>query len=600
MKRLVSLWACFFLSACGGGGGGSPLETTPPAVTYTVTGVSSAGGTLSCTSPVPSGGTTSCSIAAATGFGFSGATSNSANCGAIRVAGATLTAGPISGACTITGTFTALPYLEEVAGAFPDPTLKYWFFDSAQPSRPVNYNYFAARVNGTVAVDLNNDRRPELLMTLSKGPGQDVANQGQVLEKCKSETVIYELGANGKFVDATEKFIEGTRDSQSCSGFLYAVVDLNEDGRQDVCYSTNQADGRSLDAGSDMSGYVVCYISQPNGKYRMYKAGAGKYYGSIGYGFDPLGKPFVTAAGTPNDLGEFKQNNKYMWNGSGLATIQDGVLPPMSSSSGWGFRFLSIGGKPSNRLVQHTPYRGYLAAEGFYLSGVTWLPTNVAKPDITQVLATNVPWIIYSGDRKIVDIALYGDRQILVGGGPGSNENFCPVRNGAGEVFIAGLTSFPALRQPYAGQSQLTMDSIESVIEHTGFWFKSDGRELAREKLAIQGETEFLDTKMECIDVNNDGYDDLVMSISSTANRTAAEIVKVYVNQKDKTFRKLNLGDLTKFTLMPRERVDKYMSVIADFDNDGIPDVVVYPDNVRNNLSLDGAIKFFRGMKPLQ
>jgi len=345
-----------------------------------------------------------------------------------------------------------------------------------------------------------------------------------------------------------------------------------------------------------MTGYVVGYISQPNGKYKMHKTGAGKYYGSIGNGIDYYGKPFITAAGTPNDLGVFKQNNRYIWNGVGLQTVYDGVLPGISAGGGWAFRFTSSNGKYSDRLVQQTSFRGYLAAEGFYMENGSWYPTNVVRPDITKIIATNVTWTIYSGDKKIVDVAQYGDKQILVGGGQGNVENLCTVKNGPNESFIAALTLMPVLKQPYDPAKPLTMDSIQHQIEHTLFTFKNNGKELVREKITIQGETEFLDTKMECIDVNKDGYDDLVMSI--VPNST--EIVKIYINQKDKTFKKLDLGDTTKFVLSSKDRVHKHMSIIGDFDNDGIQDVIVYPDHVDNNLNLNGAIKFFKGMKAIQ
>jgi hypothetical protein len=42
------------------------------------------------------------------------------------------------------------------------------------------------------------------------------------------------------------------------------------------------------------------------------------------------------------------------------------------------------------------------------------------------------------------------------------------------------------------------------------------------------------------------------------------------------------------------------MSEMADFDGDGIMDIIVYPDNVLNNKSLKGAIKFYKGVKTVQ
>jgi hypothetical protein len=39
---------------------------------------------------------------------------------------------------------------------------------------------------------------------------------------------------------------------------------------------------------------------------------------------------------------------------------------------------------------------------------------------------------------------------------------------------------------------------------------------------------------------------------------------------------------------------------MADFDNDGIIDIIAFPGNYYNDASYAGAIKFYRGTKAIQ
>jgi|688.fasta_scaffold27155_10 hypothetical protein len=480
-------------------------------------------------------------------------------------------------------------YFQEVAGAFPDPTLTYWFFDPAHASAPLDLSgkNYPAKVAGSIAVDLNNDGKLEFLMTFHKGKGSDLLWRSYVAEPCKSLTVIYELNSEGKFVDASEKYIEGTRDSQSCSGFIYSILDINGDGLKDIFYSTNQSDGRSNDAGSLVTGYVVAYVSQPNKKYKMHRTGEGKYYGSIGHGVDYYGKQFVTAAGFPSDLGVYRQNHKYMWNGVSLHTVHDGILPGISPVT---FNFYSTDNKSSNRMVQQTFFRGHYGVEGYYMENGSWFPTNHVNPEM-KLIASGQSIINYAGDRKPVDVYEYKGKHVLAGT-MGGVENLCTVRMGNSEPFSVGVTYMPTLKTLYASGTELKFENLNFDVELTAYTIK--GKELIRTALNIPGETNLTGGRLQCIDVNKDGYDDLVMSVGPGKTN---EISRIYINQKDSTFKKLDIGDLSKFVL---HDVDKHMSEMADFDGDGIMDIIVYPDNVLNNKSLKGAIKFYKGVKTVQ
>jgi hypothetical protein len=163
---------------------------------------------------------------------------------------------------------------------------------------------------------------------------------------------------------------------------------------------------------------------------------------------------------------------------------------------------------------------------------------------------------------------------------------------GNSEPFSVGVTYMPTLKTLYASGTELKFENLNFDVELTAYTIK--GKELIRTALNIPGETNLTGGRLQCIDVNKDGYDDLVMSVGPGKTN---EISRIYINQKDSTFKKLDIGDLSKFVL---HDVDKHMSEMADFDGDGIMDIIVYPDNVLNNKSLKGAIKFYKGVKTVQ
>jgi hypothetical protein len=87
------------------------LVAIAPAVTYAVTGATnnSGFGTVSCPSTVVDGATATCTGTASGGYQLNSAAGSSTLCGTVSVSGTSITAGPVTGACTVTGTFGLIP-----------------------------------------------------------------------------------------------------------------------------------------------------------------------------------------------------------------------------------------------------------------------------------------------------------------------------------------------------------------------------------------------------------------------------------------------------------------------------------------------------------
>jgi hypothetical protein len=83
------------------------VAVAPGPSTWVVTGASNntSFGTVSCVSPVTNNAYATCTGTASGGYTLSGAS----GCGTATISGNTITAGPVTAACTVTGTFAAIP-----------------------------------------------------------------------------------------------------------------------------------------------------------------------------------------------------------------------------------------------------------------------------------------------------------------------------------------------------------------------------------------------------------------------------------------------------------------------------------------------------------
>ena len=471
------------------------------------------------------------------------------------------------------------PYFTEVSDAFSDPTNHFWFFNLSKPS-----NIHSGKLNATAAVDLDNDGRKEFIMVIFKGLGHDTHRGMYVSELCKSTTVIYTY-RNNKFVDVTDTYLDADRDFKACIGDMnVSVVDFNNDGKKDIFFSPNQEDGRNPDLGSEMNSQLVGWVSQANGKYKITRFGPSKWYHSIGSGIDSSGNTFVTGAGYPNHE---VQNVRYMWNGREAQTIYDQYFPNISPNS---FVFLSREGNASDLLIQHT-WSKQMGVEGYYKENNIWYKTNVISPSITEVgEETFQEW---SGERRKVTVLKVEGYHIVGTGGGSQLDNLRDCTLDKNQKPVAVGTYNVGIIPNYVPGKEIKFDEIKPVYMPVMLDIKD--KKLAMTRLTITGEDNFSPGKFQCLDVNKDGYDDLIIGLGNDDNMRHQ---RIYLNQKDGTFKKLVLGEKSVMAL--NDKVDMYMSHMDDFDNDGVMDIIVFPSNHVDNSSLAGSLKFYRGTKAIQ
>lgn len=581
MRKVAYIVPAFVLTACGGGGGSDGPSPSPSASV-------SVNLTASTTSPYEgdsftlnwSSNASSCNAGGDWSGSLSGNGSKSITVDTIKTNTFTITCtdNGKSASSSLTVTTQEKPYFVEVPAAFPDPTNHYWFFDKSRPA-----NTFAGSGIASAAIDMNNDGRKEFLLVIHKGVGHDTYRGKYVADPCKSTTVVYEYIDN-KFVDSSDKYLESERDFGACVDINSSIIDINSDGKPDIFFSSHQEDGRNPDLGSKMDSPLVGWISQSNGKYKVVKFGPSKWYHSIGSGIDTDGKPFVTGAGYPNN---HIQNLKFKWNGSQLVEVNDGMLPDISPTT---FVFKSINEKSSNVLIQHV-WDGPMGAEAYVKENMTWRYVN--KVNLPTTFVREEVLTLFSGDKRTVRVLNFNGT-LIAGTGGGSNlENLCLLKLYKDKDPVAVGTYQLATIKNYVPNAGILNDDLVGELHPTAFYIENN--KFTYKMLTIKNETNFSYGKFQCIDINKDGYDDMTIGLGNDRN---VKDQRIYLNNKDGTFTKLDLGKKGVMSLL--DHVGMYHSLMDDFDNDGKMDVVVYPSNITSQLSLNDGIKLYKGLKNIQ
>jgi hypothetical protein len=489
---------------------------------------------------------------------------------------------------TASATSTTQAYFTEVSNAFPDPTNHFLFYNKSLNNSLQGPH--TGKLNAAFSVDLNNDGRKEFVMVVYKGSGHDINFGKYASEPCGTTTIIYTLNGD-KFIDVTDAYLESERDFKACiTDDHVAIIDVNGDGKPDMFFSPNQEDGRNYQLGSMMTSPIVGWLSQPNGKYKIASFGPHKWYHSIGSGIDSSGNIFITGNG---HLNKSDPNNlRYVWNGREMQTVFDQYFPNISPHK---FIFLSKQGKASDTLIQHyTSSEVEMAAIGYYQENNIWYKTNIVTPPI-KVLGEETFEVWSTDTRKIKVIEVEGHKVAGWGANSGLN-GFCEFKLYKDQKpVVATIYNMGTIPNYVPGKL-----IKETELVPTNFFATLDVNEkvLTYKRLHITGETNFGPGKMQCMDVNKDGYDDIVLGLG---NDNSIRHQRIYINQKDGTLKKLELTniDFMNLSSVVGRPVDLYGSHMDDYDNDGLIDVIIYPSNHGTNSTFNGILRYYRGSRAI-
>ena len=396
----------------------------------------------------------------------------------------------------------------------------------------------------------------------------------------KNGMVVFRQRADGSFYDATsEIFGVEMVDIDGALGEEYmAVYDMNGDGYDEVVFSPTGEDGRLLlndDPNTWNNKQTVFLTSLGGGRYKLEKLGTPSYgsrndlvdnqFGSkdiitsvIGYGGKAEAWRFSSTAG-------WQITSDYDSLGNSLQGL---FFPRVTANSG----------TSSHIYATSTSLRLYsLASPGSWIRQSDWAFSTTFE-------AQFVSWNTQVGTLPItrIDGKDYG---FLAFNSP------CAFRRTTSEQPLA-LYSVPASEVVGGYNGQLLRESSSDFKPRILLLgFSITGGALAPADLRLKNEiTDKMPLRFDCPDINNDGYQDVVIS---TWGPDAKPIV--YLNTAGTGLSSVNLSSFPKGSTSFRGNT----TILGDVDGGGIPDLIVYPLNGMQNKPTKVQFEVYKGKRLL-
>lgn len=397
----------------------------------------------------------------------------------------------------------------------------------------------------------------------------------------KNGMVIIRQRVDGTFYDATNE-IFGI-DMVDVGGALgeehVATYDMNGDGYDEVVFSPTGEDGRVLlydDPTTWNNKQAVFLTSLGDGRYKIEKLGTPSYgsrddlvdnqYGSkdvittvIGYG----GKS--EAWRYSKQLG-WSLTSDYNTLGNDLA----GLYFPRESAA--------VGTSSHIAAPTVTSLRLYTAVSpGMWVKQSDWSFSGTIQAQLVSWNSQVGPFAVNRINGK--------DYGFLAFNSP------CAFRRSPSQRPIA-LYEVPASEIVGGYTGQVLHESSSDFQSHTLLLgFSIDGGTLSPVDLGLKNEiTDKMPLRFDCPDINNDGYQDAVIS---TWGSNAKPIV--YLNTKINGLASVNLTRFPTGSTSFRGNT----TILEDIDGDGIPDLFVYPLNGIQNKPSKVQFEIYKGKRLL-
>jgi hypothetical protein len=497
-------------------------------------------------------------------------------------------------------------YFVKVEDAFPDPVDAYWFhLDEGEELGDDEWRMGAGAA--VKLADIDNDGLPEIIMYTAHGPGRWEYRQKFLpyLDPPRTKFVIYDY-QDSKFHDVTDLYFNSEPIIDSATGIYEsrrAEIDINQDGQIDIFYTGHQEDGARRPAEYGSSGaYLFGLISQWDGTYEIQQFGERKWWHNVKVGRDEQGIPYVVGAGFVengiDDEGVFRytdndvvQNERYYWDhntdkmitqlNDNFPDIFPGGMTIMTSRYGdFTDQVVQIPTKvESADFQQRTGAWPMLALQGYYLDEPygEWQKTPILELQAEKVGEfTWKNWLGYEHTETALEINGYVGMVDFASTNPLCN--FTLYKNQPTVILTSnGIKLIPDFEEGmYIEEGQL---NNSANLLH---FVELQNGELSRVPVEIDNYDPVAPLPL-CVDVNSDGYDDIV-SPYHYGGQFGREISNhvFYINQQDGTFKKLEIPVSERPQLPEKHTLEIAKSVIADFDGDGIVDTVFYPFNLLN------------------
>ena len=551
------------LISCGGGGGGGSAPEPAPTPTFAVSASAGDNGSISpATVTVTQGQTTTFTVTPDAGYAVSSITGCNGT-----LSETTYTTGAISATCSVTATFTSFmtTVFETTAYEFPYPgdTLENLCLEDPL-SVPVASSIF-------LPIDFNLDTFNDLVVHYWCGPKV----QGQYLNTPTPDAMVAFKNNGDKTFSLANTEVFGSESIKLGGSTRKGVLaDFNGDNYLDILYALNREDGRAQgcdNCGASNEAPQKIILSDGDGTYTVTDLGFNEWTHAV---------DAVQLSSGSNDavISGFRNSTV-----TGFR-FKDGSMQQVSDYANPGGPTNRFGASTLRFFPEVTPAAGSMLAvsdsgdcgiqvnlSSFSKTSGEWSFVDKTNFNCRTISNAYEQYTNEVGDLPLVTI----DGQDYTGGGFG-NEESCTLELTPGDAPVA-VVQFSA--QPIAGnyvegvvykQADLPVQNRLNVFD------VSDTALVLKTGVVVNEKIDALYRIDACRDINNDGYDDVVLLQNAggggEATNTRAEPI-IYLNDKDNHLVKL---DLAGIPLVDKSEDYLVHGFLADMNGDGIEDLVYF------------------------
>ena len=479
----------------------------------------------------------------------------------------TYTTGTILAACSVTVQYAKYmsTVFEAVAYEFPYPSIT---LDSLCIENPTAVG---AATSILLPVDLNLDTFNDLVVSYFCGP----KISGQYLDTPTPDAIIAFKNNGDQTFSIANSEVFGSETIQLGGATRKGVLaDFNGDKYLDILYALNREDGRGQsceNCGASNEAPQKIILSNGDGTYAVTELGFSEWTHAVDAVQMPSGNYDAVISG-------FRNNTV-----TGLRYI-DGSMQEVSDYANPGGPVNRFGASTLRFLPELTPAAGSMLAVSD--SGDCGIQVNLSSfskasgawsfVDKTDFNCRTIPNAYEGYTNELGDLPLITiDGQDYTGGGFG-NEESCILELTPGDAPVA-VVQFSA--QPIAG------NYVEGVVYKQGdlpvqnrlnVFDVSDTGLVLKTGVVVNEKIDALYRIDACRDINNDGYDDVVLLQNAggggEATNTRAEPI-IYLNDKENHLVKL---DLAGIPLVDKSEDYLVHGFLADMNGDGIEDLVYF------------------------